>query len=78
MFKEELFIKKTPYRKKQIIAVSLLFLSGISLILLETKLILANQEMIRKILINAFEGGFVGGLCDWFAVWKTYNAIEND
>ena len=29
-------------------------------------------------MINAFEGGFVGGLCDWFAVWKTYNAIEND
>lgn len=78
MFKEELFLKKTPYRKKQLIAVSLLFISGLSLILLESGLVLSNHEIIRKTLINAFEGGFVGGLCDWFAVWKTYNAIEND
>ncbi|MBP6740299.1 MAG: DUF445 family protein [Leptospiraceae bacterium] len=78
MFKEEFILKKTPYRKKQIIAISLLFISGISLILLESGNILTNHESIRKVLINAFEGGFVGGLCDWFAVWKTYNAIEND
>jgi|JI9StandDraft_1071089.scaffolds.fasta_scaffold00139_26 uncharacterized membrane-anchored protein YjiN (DUF445 family) len=78
MFKEEFLFKKTPYRKKQIVAVSLLFISGLSLILLESGMILTTQESIRKILINAFEGGFVGGLCDWFAVWKTYNAIEND
>ncbi len=78
MFKEEFILKKTPYRKKQIIAISLLFLSGFSLILLESGIILTTHESIRRILINAFEGGFVGGLCDWFAVWKTYNAIEND
>ena len=78
MFKEEFILKKTPYRKKQIIAISLLFISGISLILLESGNILTNHESIRKVLINAFEGGCVGGLCDWFAVWKTYNAIEND
>jgi uncharacterized membrane-anchored protein YjiN (DUF445 family) len=78
MFKEEFLFKKTPYRKKQIVAVSLLFISGLSLILLESGMVLTTQESIRKILINAFEGGFVGGLCDWFAVWKTYNAIEND
>ena len=27
---------------------------------------------------HGLEGGLVGGLCDWFAVWKTYNAIETD
>ena len=78
MFKEEFILKKTPYRKKQIIAISLLFISGISLIFLESGTVLTTHESIRKILVNAFEGGFVGGLCDWFAVWKTYNAIEND
>ncbi len=78
MFKEEFLFKKTPYRRKQIVAVSLLFISGLSLILLESGVVLTTQESLRKILINAFEGGFVGGLCDWFAVWKTYNAIEND
>ena len=30
------------------------------------------------VLEHGLEGGLVGGLCDWFAVWKTYNAIETD
>jgi len=30
------------------------------------------------IIEHGLEGGLVGGLCDWFAVWKTYNAIETD
>ena len=29
-----------------------------------------------QILVHALEGAFVGGACDWFAVWKTYNAVE--
>ncbi|MBK8395983.1 MAG: DUF445 family protein [Leptospiraceae bacterium] len=78
MFKQEFMFSPTPYRRKQIIAVSLLFISSVSLILLESGLLFTNHESFRKVLIHGFEGGFVGGLCDWFAVWKTYNAIEND
>lgn len=78
MFKQEFMFSPTPYRRKQIIAVSLLFISSASLFLLESGILLTSNEFIRQILIHGFEGGFVGGLCDWFAVWKTYNAIEND
>lgn len=78
MFKQEFMFSPTPYRRKQIIAVSLLFVSSVSFIVLETGLVLTEHESLRKVLIHGFEGGFVGGLCDWFAVWKTYNAIEND
>ena len=78
MFKQEFMFSPTPYRRKQVIAVSLLFVSSLSLILLESGVFLTGHESIRQVLIHGFEGGFVGGLCDWFAVWKTYNAIEND
>lgn len=78
MFKQEFMFSPTPYRRKQIIAVSLLFISSVSLILLESGILLVSHESIRQVLIHGFEGGFVGGLCDWFAVWKTYNAIEKD
>lgn len=30
----------------------------------------------RSALLHGFEGALVGGLCDWFAVWKTYSAVE--
>jgi uncharacterized membrane-anchored protein YjiN (DUF445 family) len=76
--KDEIIPQKTPYRKRQIISICLLLFAGISLILLELNLIFNDNLSVKKILINGFEGGFVGGLCDWFAVWKTYNAIEKD
>ncbi|MCB1180179.1 MAG: hypothetical protein KDK36_21555, partial [Leptospiraceae bacterium] len=69
----------TPYRQRQIVAVTLLIIAGIGLI---TSLILKIQFPEYKeyisILEHGFEGGLVGGLCDWFAVWKTYKAIEDD
>ncbi|TGJ99793.1 DUF445 domain-containing protein [Leptospira semungkisensis] len=30
-----------------------------------------------NILIHGLEGGLVGAICDWFAVWKTYKAVES-
>ncbi|MCB1143408.1 MAG: hypothetical protein H7A24_16245 [Leptospiraceae bacterium] len=70
----------TPYKRRQIISVFLLvffFLGNI--------LIYSFQESLKSFspsffhfLKHGFEGGLVGGLCDWFAVWKTYNAIERD
>jgi uncharacterized membrane-anchored protein YjiN (DUF445 family) len=71
-------LSATPYRRKQVIAVSLLLISSLALVLLQSGILLINHEIVRQVLIHAFEGGFIGGLCDWFAVWKTYNAIEND
>ncbi len=32
----------------------------------------------QQILMHAFEGALVGGLCDWFAVKKTYSAIKSN
>ena len=37
-----------------------------------------NYPRLFFVFEHALEGGLVGGLCDWFAVWKTYNAIEKD
>lgn len=34
------------------------------------------SQFWRSALLHAFEGALVGGLCDWFAVNKTYGAIE--
>jgi uncharacterized membrane protein YeaQ/YmgE (transglycosylase-associated protein family) len=31
-----------------------------------------------EILIHGFEGALVGGLCDWFAVWKTFHAVQSN
>lgn len=30
------------------------------------------------VLLHGLEGAFVGGVCDWFAVWKTFKAIETN
>lgn len=76
--RKEFIPEKTPYRKRQILSILLLLISSIALILLELNLFFSISPNVKIILINGFEGGFVGGLCDWFAVWKTYNAIEKD
>lgn len=77
---KEIIIKKTPYRKRQIISISLLFLAGmifaVSIVL--EKEIRQISPILLFLLKHGSEGGMVGGLCDWFAVWKTYNAIETD
>ncbi|WP_246031955.1 DUF445 domain-containing protein [Leptospira fluminis] len=30
------------------------------------------------VLLHGLEGGLVGAVCDWFAVWKTYRAVETE
>lgn len=75
-----LFIKETPYKKRQVIALSLLGISllGMGILQLIPHSYSQNYKVLFSILEHALEGGLVGGLCDWFAVWKTYNAIETD
>jgi len=71
-------LKKTPYRKRQILALLLLLISGLGLV---SCLILKNtypEVVWLFVLEHGWEGGLIGGLCDWFAVWKTYSAIEKD
>ncbi len=77
---KEIIIKKTPYRKRQIISISLLFLAGLifSVTIFLEKEIRQISPILLFLLKHGSEGGMVGGLCDWFAVWKTYNAIETD
>jgi uncharacterized membrane-anchored protein YjiN (DUF445 family) len=76
--KDEIIPQKTPYRRRQIFSILLLLLATISFIVLEFGFLFHDREILKLILLSGFEGGFVGGLCDWFAVWKTYNAIEKD
>jgi uncharacterized membrane-anchored protein YjiN (DUF445 family) len=75
-----LFFKDTPYKKRQIIALSLLGVSllGMGVLQLIPYSYSQNYKVLFSLLEHALEGGLVGGLCDWFAVWKTYNAIETD
>lgn len=67
---------KTPFRKRQIFSNSLLVAFSAAILGI---LFFGNPETpISKIVLSALEGGLIGGLCDWFAVWKTYKAIEED
>lgn len=69
-------LRKTPFRKRQTLSNSILI--GFSAAILFI-LFLGNPETpIVKIILSALEGGLIGGFCDWFAVWKTYKAIEED
>lgn len=68
----------TPYRKRQIFAILLLLVSGCGLIVTHILLGVGVNLKILTIFKHAWEGGLIGGLCDWFAVWKTYKAIEED
>lgn len=72
------FIKETPYKKRQVIALSLLLGSVVGLCLIPFLPKDKIPPLLYQILLHGLEGGLVGGLCDWFAVWKTYNAIEKD
>ncbi|MCP5500260.1 MAG: DUF445 family protein [Leptospiraceae bacterium] len=69
--------KKPPYRKKKIISNTLLLLS-LSGLGLTNYYRLLLPPLLFTCLNHGFEGGLVGGFCDWFAVWKTYHAIEED
>ncbi|AXX16325.1 DUF445 family protein [Leptospira borgpetersenii] len=68
--------RKAPFRKRKLF--SNLLLIGF-LIAIFFVLFLGNLETsVAKVVLSALEGGLIGGLCDWFAVWKTYKAIEED
>lgn len=73
---QELF-PSTPYRKRQIFAFSLLIVSIFGLGLTHLLSDFLNLHIVT-VLKHGWEGGLIGGLCDWFAVWKTYKAIEED
>jgi uncharacterized membrane-anchored protein YjiN (DUF445 family) len=69
----------TPYRKKQILAVVLLIVAALGMGFSHyMKAQFSGYEVFFFVLEHGWEGALVGGLCDWFAVWKTYNAIEKD
>jgi uncharacterized membrane-anchored protein YjiN (DUF445 family) len=75
-----LLIKETPYKKRQLISLSLLgvSLTGMTMLHYFPLPIYSEYPSLFFIIEHGLEGGLVGGLCDWFAVWKTYNAIETD
>jgi uncharacterized membrane-anchored protein YjiN (DUF445 family) len=75
-----LLIKETPYKKRQLISLSLLGVSLMGMLMLHyfPLPIYGKYPSLFFIIEHGLEGGLVGGLCDWFAVWKTYNAIETD
>ncbi len=63
-----------PYSRLQFISNSLLALFGGLLIWG----LLGDWDSFfwGGILLHGVEGGLVGAICDWFAVWKTYRAVE--
>ncbi|AYV57104.1 DUF445 family protein [Leptospira kmetyi] len=67
---------RTPFRKRQLFSNSLLI--GFSAAILSILFFGNSEDSITKVVLSALEGGLIGGLCDWFAVWKTYKAIEED
>ncbi|MDX1960754.1 MAG: hypothetical protein SFU98_19435 [Leptospiraceae bacterium] len=73
-------LKKTPFLRRQIFAVILLLICsfGVLFLLLSFHGTIFGSKLALIVLQHGFEGGLVGGLCDWFAVWKTYNSIEKE
>lgn len=66
-----------PYRKRKIISNILLIFASIGLVL--ANIYIEHDNTILSLAIyHGMEGGLIGGLCDWFAVWKTYRAIEEN
>ncbi|WP_040911199.1 membrane protein [Leptospira broomii] len=63
-----------PYAGLQLFSNSLLAIFGILLawgLLSEW-----GRSIWGGVLLHGLEGGLVGAVCDWFAVWKTYRAVE--
>ncbi|WP_246048584.1 DUF445 domain-containing protein [Leptospira sarikeiensis] len=65
-----------PYSKLQFVSNFLLVLFGS--ILLWGLWDGWSRFIWGNILIHGLEGGLVGAICDWFAVWKTYKAVESE
>jgi hypothetical protein len=63
-------------RRKRI-SISLLVVAATGLIASRFGLIPIPSHL-SAIIEHAFEGALVGGLCDWFAVKKTYAAIQSN
>ncbi|WP_246050753.1 DUF445 domain-containing protein [Leptospira langatensis] len=63
-----------PYSRLQFVSNLLLVLFGGSL--LSGFYFGWSSYAWGNILVHGLEGGLVGAICDWFAVWKTYKAVE--
>lgn len=63
--------------RKMIFSTTLLIIAAAGLLTTHFGLIPVGS-FTRTILEHAFEGALIGGLCDWFAVEKTYKAIETN
>lgn len=63
-----------PYSKLQFVSNSLFVIFGGLLVWgLVGKW---DRFLWGNVLLHGVEGGLVGAICDWFAVWKTYRAVE--
>lgn len=67
-----------PYRRKMWFSHGLLGLAGGGLLGSVAAFGASPATFAGGVLVHAFEGALVGGLCDWFAVWKAYNAVEKN
>ncbi len=63
-------------RREKQLARGLIVMAGGGLALLAALWPAALDPAVRTILEHALEGAVVGGLCDAFAVWKTFSAVE--
>ncbi|PNV75256.1 membrane protein [Leptospira inadai] len=65
---------RKPYAGLQLFSNSLLAIFGI--LLAWGSLSEWSSSTWGRVILHGLEGGLVGAVCDWFAVWKTYRAVE--
>ncbi|WP_243393252.1 DUF445 family protein [Leptospira perolatii] len=65
-----------PYSRIQFFSNFLLVLFGV--LLLWGKMSDWANWAWGRVVLHGLEGGLVGAICDWFAVWKTYRAVETE
>lgn len=73
---QERLADRRPFRRRQLIAVGLLCGAVVGALLCLLWYRQSDHGMLATIVLHAFEGAVVGGLCDWYAVAKTYRAVE--
>lgn|GEM_PF-1423201 len=73
---EDMVTDQRPFRRRNLIALGLLIgaFVGFAVTLLWARE--SDHSLLSEIILHAFEGAVVGGLCDWYAVAKTYRAVE--
>lgn len=73
---EQLVDQPRPFQRRQRIALALLLGAAIGVLLTLLGIRQVGHSNTLKILLHAFEGAIVGGICDWYAVVKTYRTVE--